>query len=253
MNQSTTGAVLITGAASGIGEATATLLADMGRPLVLLDRDEERLNVLRGRLSVQAEVAVADVTDAHALSAALDNRPAEMAPLSGLVTCAGIEVVGSLADVTPEEWTRCLNVNLTGTYLALRAALPELRANGGSAVFISSDGGVAGAANYTAYCASKHGVIGLMRAAALELAPAGIRVNAVAPGFVDTPMASRIFAEDHAGMDAYAQSLPMGRFAQPAEVAKVVRHLLGEEASYTNGMVYMVDGAANSGSFERES
>lgn len=242
---------MITGAASGIGEAVATLLAAGGSPLLLVDRDAERLHGLRERLrEVEVHAVPADVTDEGALLEAVRATRDHRSELSGLVTCAGIEVLGAVDVVPAAEWTRCLTVNLTGTYLALRAALPELAASRGSVAMIASDGGVFGAADYTAYCASKHGVVGLMRAAALELAPRGIRVNAVAPGFVETPMANRIFADDAAGMTAYARSLPMGRFATAREVAKVVRHLLSDDASYTNGAVYMVDGAANTGSFE---
>lgn len=242
---------MITGAASGIGAAVATLLAERGTSLLLIDRDEGQLTKLAAKLSSASVATVAaDVTDEAAMLEAVASTRDTRDPLAGLVTCAGIEVLGPIDQVDPGDWTRCIAVNLTGTYLALRAALPELAATGGSAVLVASDGGVAGAPNYTAYCASKHGVVGLMRSAALELAPRGVRINGVAPGFVDTPMASRIFAGDRAGMHAYARSLPMGRFAEPVEVAKVVHHLLSDDASYTSGSIYMIDGAANAGYFQ---
>lgn len=245
------GAVMVTGAASGIGRAVATLLAGRGIPLLLVDRDAGGLRTMESSLrNVDVLTATADVTDESGLELAVRETRAERKPLAGLVTCAGIEVVGPILGLASTDWAQCINVNLSGTFYSLRAALPELAETRGAAVFISSDAGVAGAPDYAAYCAAKHGVVGLMRSAALELAPQGIRVNSVAPGFVDTPMAKRIFAGDPAGMRAYARSLPLGRFAQPEEVAKVTHHLLSDEASYTSGCVYMVDGAANTGYFE---
>lgn len=250
------GTVMVTGAASGIGEAVVRRLAETGTPLLLVDRDAQRLEALRADLTGSGATnvctAAADVTDGSALRAAVDETADRRSALSGLVTCAGIEVIGQLDELAAADWTRCVEVNLTGTFLTLQVALPELKRAGGSVVMIASDAGIAGAAGYAAYCASKHGVIGLMRSASLELAPRGIRVNAVAPGFVETPMATRIFDGDQAAMDAYARTLPLGRFAQPVEVAKAVQHLLSDDASYTSGSIYMVDGAANTGYFEPE-
>lgn len=244
------GPVMITGAASWIGESVASLLASRGNPLLLIDRDADGLARLQARLAPSVvHAVVADVSVEADLNTAIEGTRPSRSPLAGLVTCAGIDVVGPIDEVHPAEWSRCLAVNLTGTYLSLRAALPELVLTQGSAALVASDGGVAGAPNYTAYCASKHGVIGLMRAAALELAPRGVRINAIAPGFVDTPMAARIFAADREGRDDYMRSLPLGRFARPAEVAHAAHHLLSAEASYTSGAVYMIDGAANAGYF----
>ncbi|MCW2790873.1 MAG: 3-oxoacyl-(acyl-carrier-protein) reductase protein [Aeromicrobium sp.] len=116
-------------------------------------------------------------------------------------------------------------------------------------MLISSDGGVAGAQDFAAYCTSKHGVIGLMRTAALDFGPRGVRVNAVAPSFVDTPMADRIFAGIEDERDYWRGVVPLGRFATPAEVADAVLHLL-MEATYTNGHVYRIDGGSTTGYYQ---
>jgi meso-butanediol dehydrogenase / (S,S)-butanediol dehydrogenase / diacetyl reductase len=243
------GSILITGGASGIGYAVAEEAATRGHAVVLVDRCEAALEESVARLASDGATVVGrlgDVTDLDSLTAAVTETRDQRPPLVGVASCAGIEVSGSVLDTSVDDWRRAIDVNLTGSFLTLRATLPELLANGGSAVLISSDGGVAGAQDFSAYCASKHGVIGLMRTAALDFGPRGVRVNAVAPSFVETPMADRIFAGVEEDRDFWRSTVPLGRFARPAEVADVVLHLL-TDATYTNGHVYRIDGGATAG------
>lgn len=146
-------------------------------------------------------------------------------------------------------WDHVINVNLKGTFLLARAGIPLLQQRGGGAfVAVSSDAGVMGSVAYGAYCASKHGVIGLLKAMAMDYGSQSIRCNVVCPGFVDTPMAAGIFAKAPEGTkEAFEAAIPMGRFARPEEVASVIAHLTCAEASYTNGNVYLIDGGSSAG------
>ncbi|MFC8502596.1 SDR family NAD(P)-dependent oxidoreductase [Pedococcus sp. NPDC057267] len=248
------GAVLVTGAASGIGRATAILAAQRGYDVLALDRDDAGLDRLAADVKEQNESAHvvtvrADVTDDASLAAAVTETRQDRAPLTAAVSCAGIEVLDDILSLSAADWQRCLDVNLTGTFNTVRAALPELLETRGAVVMVASDAGITGATGYAAYCASKHGVVGLMKAIALDLGPRGIRVNAVAPGFVETPMAERIFDGDRASWEYYQGTVPLGRFAHPEEVAKAVLHLAGEESSYVTGAVHSVDGGSTAGYF----
>lgn len=243
---------LVTGAASGIGYATARMLASRGNALLLVDRSEQPLQEVAHELNALVPVStiVADVTDLVSLEQQLAETIAERGLLNGAVHCAGIEVLGAIDELDPKNWARCIEVNLTGAFNVARSVIPELLQTRGSFVFIASDAGITGAQGYAAYCASKHGVVGLMKAMALDYGPRGVRVNAVAPSFVETPMASRIFEGNPGEMDYYKTTIPLGRFARPDEIANVAIHLLGDESSFTTGMVYRVDGGSTAGYFE---
>jgi NAD(P)-dependent dehydrogenase (short-subunit alcohol dehydrogenase family) len=154
--------------------------------------------------------------------------------------------------MTLEDWHKVIAVNLTGVFLTARHAIPVIaESGGGSFVAMSSDAGVQGASGFGAYCASKHGVIGLVRCLALDHGPQGVRCNAVCPGFVETPMAERIFAgtapEER---EAWRRTVPLGRFAQPEEVAASIAFLTSDEASFVNGQCYVLDGGATAGYFD---
>ncbi|CAN5168231.1 SDR family oxidoreductase [soil metagenome] len=249
---SPTGSILITGGASGIGYAVAVEAVSRGYAVVLVDRSEAALDESVKKLGAEVSTVIGrlgDVTDLDSLTRAVTETRDERPPLIGVASCAGIEVGGSILDTSVEDWHKAIDVNLTGTFFTLRATLPELLENGGSAVVISSDGGVAGAQDFSAYCSSKHGVIGLMRTAALDFGPRGVRVNAVAPSFVDTPMADRIFEGIEDDRDYWRSIVPLGRFARPAEVASAVFHLL-IDATYTNGHVYRIDGGSTAGYYQ---
>lgn len=248
---------LVTGAASGIGRAVALRLANRGAVLGLVDRNREALERVAGEITAaggRSRWFAIDVTDPASLAAAVDDFAGASGGLDTTVSCAGIAREGLVHEFAIEDWNAIITVNLTGTFLLARFSVPWLlKRNGASFVAVSSDAGVQGAQGYAAYAASKHGVIGLIRCMALDYGPKGLRSNAVCPAFVDTPMAAEIFDRAPAGArEFFKKCVPLGRFAQPEEVAKVIAHLTSDEASYSNGMVYLIDGGATAGYFTGE-
>lgn len=244
---------LVTGAASGIGRATALRLAAESLALTLIDQDDAALAIV-GAQAEKAGVEVlrvtCDVSTFDAVSDAASAARQAFGPLTKVVACAGVEVLGTVLDLSLDDWKRALDVNLSGVFNVAKATLPQLVETSGALVAIASDAGVTGAQGYSAYAASKHGVVGLIRCLALDFGPAGVRANAVAPSFVDTPMTHRIFTvSGDEERDFYARAVPLGRFATPDEIAAVVSHLLSEESSFTNGSVYAVDGGSTAGYF----
>lgn len=242
---------VVTGAASGIGKATALRLAARGARVGLIDRDAGGLAATADAIASAGGVArrfTVDVSNSAGLADAVRTICDAEGGLDTVVSCAGIARASLLHETTEQVWHDLIAVNLTGTFLLARHTLPWLLKRGaGAFVAISSDSGVLGAIGYGAYCASKHGVIGMIRCMALEYGPSGIRSNAVCPSFVDTPMADALFSEGT--RESYRKLVPLQRFARAEEIAKVVAHLSSEEASYTNGSVYMVDGGATAGYF----
>jgi NAD(P)-dependent dehydrogenase (short-subunit alcohol dehydrogenase family) len=232
--------VLVTGAASGIGAAAAELFAEYGATLVLVDRYDGVEDIAR-RLA--ATGIVADITDDAALGVALGSMR-----IDGAFLNAGIEGMGGamtpLADYPSAEFDRVQHVNVRGLWNCLKAIVPAMQARGaGAIVATSSVMGWLGAPGMSAYVASKHAVVGLVRAAALDLAPAGIRVNAVLPGAIATPMLTeRGFVANPGFADFAAQAHPLGRIGQPREVAEAAAWLLSDRASFVTGHCLAVDG-----------
>ena len=234
---------LVTGAARGIGAATAVALAEAGARVALVDRDTAGLEATAdevGRAGSDALGISADVTDAPAIERAVDTIVAEWGRLDVLVNNAGIVRDATLAKVTDEDWTATLDVNLRGAMIAARAALRPMRA-AGSGRILSATSVVARMGNYgqTAYAASKAGIIGLTRAWARELGPSGITANAVAPGLIDTDMARGVPEKVLAALVARTAARRLGR---PEEVAAVYAFLASDLASFINGAVIGVDG-----------
>ena len=243
---------LVTGGASGIGEAAARELAARGAAVALVDRSADGAESVAAQISAGGGAAlalVADVTDDRALAQAVDVAERELGPLATVVAAAGVEMPGTIVDISLDDWRRALDVNLTGVFLTARHSIPRLVEHGGGAfTAVSSDVGFRGSEGEIAYSAAKHGVVGLVRCLAVDHGRQGVRANAVCPGFVATPMAERLLGPD-ADRGAYEQLIPLGRFAEPHQIGKVIAHLCSPEASHTNGMLYVVDGGASAGFF----
>ncbi len=234
------GLVLVTGAASGIGAACADLLAREGWTVV-------RADVQPGPDGAQVEPL--DVTDEAAVEALFDTVFAAHGPFDGLVCSAGIRTRGMIVDTSLAEWERHLRVNVTGTWLAIRAFLRAAAASPDtprSIVTISSVNATIAVPGQAHYVASKGAIASLTRAAALEGAPLGVRVNSIAPGPIRTPMAAERL-DDPAQVEWLTGRVPLGRVGEPSEIAEVAAFLLSPRASYVSGEVLYADGgwAAN--------
>ena len=239
--------ILVTGAASGIGAATATLLARSGvRKLILVDIAEERLRDFGFSLPCERQIIIGDVADERLWT------DADLTGLSHAVVNAGISGGGSIEEMPFAEWRRIMTVNLDGAFLTLQAAMRSMRSNGGSIVLTASASGFKAEAGIAAYGASKAAVIHLARIAAKEGAPNGIRVNAVAPGGVETPIWNEqpFFAElvastgsEEAAFAAIASAAtPLGRFARPEEIAEQIVFLLSGRTASVTGTCLVSDG-----------
>jgi 3-oxoacyl-[acyl-carrier protein] reductase len=234
--------VLITGGASGIGLACAQRFADDGWRVVLADRDSAALVAAVALRPAQFVAAEMDVTDLASVQAACAVA-ASAGGIHALVNNAGIQQWMSLERFDTAVWERVLDVNLTGVVRCLSAAIPFLIAAGGGAVVniasISARGGVPQRAPYSA---SKAAVVALTATAAVELASHGIRVNAVAPGYVDTELIGRYVASGSLDLRPILARIPLGRLARPHEIADAVLFLAGASASYITGQTLFVDG-----------
>ena len=240
-------AVLISGAAGGVGAATARLLHQLGAKLALCDVDHARLEPVARELGAVA--LVGDIRSASACEAIVARAVAALGQLDGLVNAAGVWVEGDSAGAAEEDWARCVDVNLKGCFFMCSRALPALSATRGAIVNISSDAGVVGNAGAAIYCASKGGVTTMTRALAREMAPRGVRVNALCPSDIASPMLQ--FQADRYGEgdpDGYLARLlahyPQGgqaRFLTPQEVAQNVAFLLSPAAAGITGAAVMLD------------
>lgn len=240
------GLAVVTGAAGGIGEAVVRRLAGRGGTVVAVGRDAGRLDALASTLGPRVRPLALDVADGDAVREALGG----LGPVDVLVANAGICETAALdAPDAAEVWARVLRVNLDGFFHCLRAVAPGLRP-GGRVVAVSSGLGKRGRAGYGAYATSKHGMLGLVRCAALELAPRGVTVNAVCPGWVDTAMARADLARAaaHKGTTAGAEraaaeaGIPLGRFVRADEVAALIDWLTGPDAAMITGQAYDLSG-----------
>jgi NAD(P)-dependent dehydrogenase (short-subunit alcohol dehydrogenase family) len=239
--------VLITGGGSGIGRETALALAEVGRPVAIWDIDanraEETATMCRDRHGGVAEWSVVDVADTSAVEAGVPAAALALGSLGGFVHAAGVSGAMPVDLIDDQLWDTTLNVNLRAAAMICRALIEPFRQAGpGSAVvLISSIEGLFGSAFLTAYCASKGGVLGVMRSLAQRYAGEGFRVNAVCPGAVETPMLAPAFE-----LPGFRQQLeertPLQRVSTPDEIARPIRFLLSEEASFITGAHLTIDG-----------
>lgn len=242
---------LITGAAGMIGRATARVFAARGATLVLVDHPDAGWSATRAALPAPdaATYLSADVTKDADVAAYAEAARAVTGRIDIFFNNAGIEGPQAPIESYPADaFRKVLDVNVVGVFLGLQAVMPVMVAQGGGAIInTSSIAGLIGAHSMAGYIASKHAVLGLTRVAALEGAPAGVRVNSVHPGFIDSRMLTDIATRLGGTQEALAEAVPAGRLGSPEEVAKAVAFLASDEASYMNGSQLVVDGGKTVG------
>ena len=234
---------VITGASSGMGASCAREFAKAGFRVVVAGRNAFRAKQITDEIGADAPL-IGDVSDAAFCRSAIETAVARHGRIDALVNAAGIIARAGAAETSDEQWKRVIDVNLGGVFYMCRAALPIMKRQGkGAIVNFGSIWGDVAAAGVAAYCASKGAVHNLTRAMALEHVKDGIRINAICPGEVNTPMLSTERKEPVTPqmLDAIAQTVPMGRLADPAEIARVVVFLASDAASYMTGSMITVD------------
>ncbi len=231
---------LVTGGARGMGTAHATALHREGAEVVVADILDDDGRQLVAELGTHASYVHLDVTDPEQWAAAVDSALEAFGGLHVLVNNAGIATTGRIEDFPSSAWAKTLDINLTGTFLGIRAVVPTLTAQGhGSIINVSSVEGLRGSAGLHAYVASKFAVRGLTKSVAVEIGGSGVRVNSVHPGFITTPMT--------AGMTASQLQIPLNRAAAPEEVSHLIVYLASEETAYITGAEFVIDGGLTAG------
>lgn len=239
---------LVTGASSGIGAAIAIAFAEAGWDVMAAGRDEARLDEVAETVDAIATWS-GDLGGSEDCDELVADTIDEFGRIDCLVNCAGILLSGTAEETDDEDWRATMSINLDVPFFLSRAALPHLTDSGGSIVNVASDWGLRAGERAAAYCASKGGLVLLTRAMARDHAADGIRINAVCPGDVDTPMLAQM-AEDFDGdLDGYLESLasesPNGRIADPNDVASIVVFLAGDGARHVTGAAIPIDGGSS--------
>lgn len=235
---------LITGAGAGIGAEIARRLGAGGTRVVVADLDKDAAEKIASEIEQKGGVAIAvqqDVADPEAARRSVETAIERFGGLDVAVNNAGISgAIAQTADYSLLDWDKVIAVNLSGVFYGLKYQIPALlRSNGGSIVNIASILGSVGSANSSAYVAAKHGVVGLTKTAALEYASNGIRVNAIGPGYIDTPLLNALDREVYDGL---VNLHPIGRLGKPEDVAELALFLLSDRASFVTGSYHLVDG-----------
>lgn len=239
--------ILVTGGSTGIGRASAQIFAREGATVVIADvQDAEGANTVEliRAAGGKSEYQHVDVGDYDAVSALITGIAKRHGRLDGAFNNAGIEgPTAKILDVSIEDWHRVIRVNLTGVFICMKCEIEQMvRQGGGSIVSTASAAGLIGIPGAVSYNSSKHGVVGLTKTVALEYAGKKIRVNAVCPGFIDTPMLSRVTDASVKIREQLIGLVPMRRVAEPTEIGDAVAWLLSDKSSYVTGVALPVDG-----------
>jgi NAD(P)-dependent dehydrogenase (short-subunit alcohol dehydrogenase family) len=242
-------AALVTGGASGLGRASALALARAGATVTVADVNEdggkETVALVSDEAGRDADFVRADVTLPDDVAAMVDNTVARWGHLDCAVNNAGMTgTAAPTADYTLDDWNRTIALNLTSVFLCLRYEIPAMLERGGSIVNMASGAGLVGFAGLPAYVASKHGVVGLTKAAALEYAMHGVRINAICPGSTRTPMLEGFMGGDEQVERMMTRAVPLGRLGRPEEIAEAVVWLCSDAASFVVGHALAVDGGS---------
>jgi NAD(P)-dependent dehydrogenase (short-subunit alcohol dehydrogenase family) len=236
---------LITGAGSGIGAAIAERFLKGGYQVVLFDIDGQAAAATASRIASDAKrlALEGDVTNEDHVKNAVARTVTELGSLDVLINNAGIEINGTVVELTAEQWEHQLAVNLRGVFLFSKYAIPAMRAHGGSIINISSVHAYVSWPRCPAYDASKSALIGLTRAMAIDHGKEGIRVNTICPGYIETPLLERWFATGIVTKEEVLKFHPLGRIGTPNDVAEVALFLASDAAAFISGTSITVDGA----------
>jgi NAD(P)-dependent dehydrogenase (short-subunit alcohol dehydrogenase family) len=248
---------IVTGGGSGIGQAIAMRLAKERAKIVIADLDEGRARTTEGKISDLGGAALAvktDVSQVRDVNGMVDAALGRFGKVDILINDAGIRPISSILEMPDEHWHQTIATNLTGTFFCLRAVARVMvrQGTGGVILNLASIAGLRGVRNRAHYGATKAAVVNLTQVAALELAPHKIRVNAIAPGFVETPMTAHYLTATDPDTKLIVEksiaNIPLGRWGQPSDVASAAAYLASDEASYVTGTTLVVDAGVTSGS-----
>jgi meso-butanediol dehydrogenase / (S,S)-butanediol dehydrogenase / diacetyl reductase len=237
---------LVTGAASGIGRATALRLVAEGGAVVAVDVNEQLLTELdaeAGTLAGSISTLVGDVSSEAGVLAIMSTATDRLGGLDVLVNVAGVLSFSHTHEVALDEWNRLISINLTGTFLMCREAIPHLLSSRGNIVNLASTAAHKGQPWATAYVASKGGVLALTRALAVEYAAQGLRCNSISPGAIDTPITGAFHLPKGADIALIGRVTPLGPFGTPEGIAAAIAYVASDEASHMNGADLLIDGA----------